>query len=128
MSGAATILICDDEPNLRELIRVSLEPDYRFAEAADGTEAIAEIERVHPDLVLLDVMMPGTGGLAVLERVRGDPDLADTPVVVVSAFATDADRLAAFDAGATEFVKKPFDPEGLRTLVESVLSGREPAP
>jgi CheY-like chemotaxis protein len=129
MSSAATILICDDEPNLRELMRVSLEPDspepdYRFAEAADGDEAIELIERLGPDLVLLDVMMPGTSGLAVLERLRGDPDLADLPVVVVSAFATDADRLAAFDAGATEFVKKPFDPAELRSIVEELLASR----
>ena len=63
MADRPTILICDDEPNLRELMRMSLEPSYEFAEAADGAEAIDLAERVRPDLVLLDVMMPGTSGL-----------------------------------------------------------------
>lgn len=118
---AASILICDDEPALRELMRLSLAPDYEFAEAADGDEAIALAGRVRPDLVLLDVMMPGTGGLAVLEHMRRDPELRTTPVIVVSAFAAPADRRAALDAGATRFVKKPFDPDALRSLVEELL-------
>jgi CheY-like chemotaxis protein len=122
MAAPPTILICDDEPDLRELMRISLEPNYRFAEASDGDEAIEQVDRLHPDLVLLDVMMPGTGGLAVIEHVRNDPELAETPVVVVSAFASDSDRLAAFDAGATEFVKKPFEPAKLASLVESLVS------
>jgi CheY-like chemotaxis protein len=124
MTPAATILICDDEPNLRELMRVSLGPDYSFVEAADGIEALEHIERLHPDLVLLDVMMPGTSGLTVIEQLRNDSEIADTPVIVVSAFATENDRLAAFDAGATEFVKKPFDPATLRSLVEDILASR----
>jgi CheY-like chemotaxis protein len=121
MAGPASILICDDEPQLRELIRLSLAPEYSFVEAADGHEAIELAGRVRPDLVLLDVMMPGTGGLAVIEHLRRDPELSSTPVVVVSAFAAPADRRAALDAGATRFVKKPFDPEALRSLVEELL-------
>jgi CheY-like chemotaxis protein len=121
MAGAASILICDDEPTLRELMRLSLAPDYSFTEAADGDEAIELAGRVRPDLVLLDVMMPGTGGLAVIEHLRNDPELRETPVVVVSAFAAPADRRAALDAGATRFVKKPFDPDALRSVVEELL-------
>jgi CheY-like chemotaxis protein len=121
MGDQASILICDDEPELRELIRLSLAPDYTFTEAADGDEAIALAGRVRPDLVLLDVMMPGTGGIAVLEHLRRDPELRSTPVVVVSAFAAPDDRRAALDAGATRIVKKPFDPEALRSLVEELL-------
>ena len=122
MAEPPTILICDDEPNLRELIRISLEPDYEFAEAGDGAEAIELAQRVRPDLVLLDVMMPGMSGLTVLKRLRGHPELAETPVVIVSAYAAEHDRVAAFEAGATEFVKKPFDPEALASLVESLLA------
>src|SRR5215471_20930369 len=89
-----TILICDDEPNLRELMRISLEtgPRYRFVEAGDGAEAIELIESARPDLLLLDVMMPGISGIAVLEHLRAHPELSDTPVVVVSAFASPGDR------------------------------------
>jgi CheY-like chemotaxis protein len=121
MAAGAMILICDDEPSVRDLIKLSLAPRHRIAEAADGAEAIELAERLHPDLVLLDVMMPGTTGLDVLEHLRGDPELARAPVVVVSAHTTDSDRSAAFDAGATEFVKKPFDPEELSALVEELL-------
>lgn len=126
MEREATILICDDEPSLRELMRLSLEggPGYRFLEAEDGSEAIALIDRAHPDLILLDVMMPGVGGIAVLEHVRAHAELADTPVIVVSAFASPADRERATKAGATRFVKKPFDPEALRSLVEELLPSR----
>jgi CheY-like chemotaxis protein len=122
MADRPTILICDDEPDLRELMRMSLEPSYEFAEAADGAAAIDLAERVRPDLVLLDVMMQGTSGLAVIEHLRSRPDLAATPIIVVSAFAAASDRSAAYAAGATEFLKKPFEPEALSSLVESLLA------
>ena len=124
MPDAPTVLICDDEPALRQLMRLSLEPDYDFAEAASGVEALELIERLEPDLVLLDVMMPGMSGLAVVERARERASFADTPVLVVSAFAGDGDRRAAFEAGATAFLKKPFDPEDLRSLVARLLGAR----
>jgi DNA-binding response OmpR family regulator len=116
------ILICDDEASLRELMRVSLDGNYVFDEAADAAEAIEVAERVRPDLVLLDVMMPGGSGLSVLERLRSDPGSSDVPVVVVSAFATEEDRLAAEEAGADDFLKKPFDPDELAALVERLLA------
>ena len=117
-----TILICDDEPSLRELMRISLAPDYSFAEAEDTAEAMAQIERLLPDLVLLDMMMPGGSGLDVLERVRSDPRISRTPIVIVSAFASDGDRVKARDAGASGFLGKPFDPEELASLVEGLLA------
>jgi len=124
MAGRATILICDDEPSLRELMRVSLEPDYTFAEASDGSEAIELADELHPDLVLLDVMMPGPSGLSVIEHLRERPEHAGTPVIVVSAFSADSDRVAALDAGANGFLAKPFDPDALRSLVEELLASR----
>jgi putative two-component system response regulator len=126
MGPDMTILICDDEPSLRELMRLSIEPGpgCRFIEAGDGAEALELAGRERPDLILLDVMMPGMSGIAVLEHLRSDPDLAGTPVVVVSAFASPSDRHRAIDAGATRFVKKPFDPEALRSLVEELLPSR----
>ena len=119
-----TILICDDEPNLRELMRISLNSAYGFVEAANAAEAIELVESARPDLVLLDVMMPGGSGLTVLEHVRSDPELRGTAVVVVSAFATQSDHLAAFDAGADAFLQKPFDPEELEMLVDQLLASR----
>jgi CheY-like chemotaxis protein len=119
-----TILICDDEPDLRELMRVSLGAKYSFVEAGDGVEAIELVESAEPDLVLLDMMMPRGGGMSVLGRLRGDPSLSGTTVVVVSAFSADSDRLAALEAGADGFLGKPFDPEELRSLVEELLAAR----
>jgi two-component system response regulator MtrA len=119
---ARRILICDDEPPLRELMRVSLGRDYEFAEAADAAEALEAADRLPPDLVLLDVMMPGGSGLAVIERLRAKPGLSDVPVVVVSAFVTASDRRAATDAGANGFVAKPFDPDELVSVVEELLA------
>jgi CheY-like chemotaxis protein len=119
---APVILICDDEPSLRELMRVSLRSDYAFAEAAGAAEAIELLDTVRPNLVLLDVMMPGGSGLSVLEHLRRSPELRDTPVVVISAFTAERDHLAAHDAGATSFLKKPFDPEELESIVEELLA------
>jgi DNA-binding response OmpR family regulator len=121
----ATILICEDEPQLRELMRVSLAGHYNFEEAADAAEAISSFERVRPDLVLLDVMMPGQSGFAVIERMRGDPELRDVPILVISAFTTESDRLAAEEAGADSFLPKPFDPEELEAIVQELLASRD---
>jgi CheY-like chemotaxis protein len=116
------ILICDDEPHLRELMRVSLDRRYEFAEASDSAEALEVAGRVRPDLVLLDVMMPGGSGLALIERLRSSPDLAGVRVVVVSAFVSEHDRRAAREAGADGFVGKPFDPDELASVVEELLA------
>jgi two-component system chemotaxis response regulator CheY len=121
---APTILICDDEPHLRELMRVSLDAGYSFAEAADAAEAIELADRLHPDLVLLDVMMPGQNGLTVIEELRSRPDLRETRILVVSAFAAESDRAAAREAGADGFLPKPFDPEELEKLVRELLGSR----
>jgi CheY-like chemotaxis protein len=115
------VLICDDEPSLRELMRISLPPGCDTAEAATTAEALDAAVRLRPDLVLLDVMMPGASGLAVIERLRGDPDLRDTPVVVVSAFSSEADRAAALETGATAFLGKPFEPDELELLARELL-------
>ena len=124
MAGAISILICDDEPNLRELMRVSLDAGYEFHEAADGAEAIELVDRLRPDIVLLDVMMPGLSGLDVLEHIRGQPERATTPVIMISAFSSAADRAAAAGRGATAFLGKPFDPDELSALVEQLLASR----
>src|SRR5688572_5113891 len=88
MAGSlATVLICDDEPSLRELIRVSLDGPYQFAEADDGEESLEMARRLRPDLVILDMMMPRRNGLEVLTELRRDADLAQTAVIVRSARA-----------------------------------------
>ena len=115
------VLICDDEPPLRELIRVSLGDTYRFVEAGTVADSIDAVQAERPDLVLLDLMLPGGSGLDVLRVIRGEATLADTPVLVVSAWSDDANRSAADSAGADEFLGKPFTPDQLAARVEGLL-------
>ena len=116
------ILICDDEDVLRQLVRASLvRGDYELLEARDGDEAVELAEAELPQLIVLDMMMPGRTGLEVLERLRADADLAATPVIMLSARTQENDRAAAGDAGATLFLQKPFSPAELATLVERTL-------
>lgn len=117
----ATILICDDEPTLRELMRVALEGRHRFAEAEDAAEALDLARELHPDVLLLDVMLPGGSGLDLLEEIRADPELADMGIVVVSAWASAQDRVRAEEAGADDFLPKPFAPEQLVAAVDRLL-------
>jgi two-component system phosphate regulon response regulator PhoB len=121
VNGSARILICDDEPLLRELMRAALLGDYEFAEAGSVEEALAAIDAFRPDVALVDVMMPGGSGLEVVRRLRRDPELAGSRSVVVSAFAAEEDRLEAEHAGADAFIAKPFDPDELSALVAGLL-------
>jgi CheY-like chemotaxis protein len=117
--SAATILVCDDDPSLRELVRAVLGPRYEFVEAADGTEALTLARELKPDLVVLDVMLPGLSGIEVLEALRQDDELKSMPVVVITAWSHA--EIEAQVAGADRFVSKPFDPDDLSTAVEELL-------
>lgn len=118
---APTILVCDDDDGLRELMKVTLTPDYRVVEAVDGEQALSALASERPDAVLLDVMLPGYSGLQVLEAMRSDESLREVPVIVVSAWQTPADRTAAQEAGATAFLGKPFELEELTGCVAKLL-------
>ena len=119
MDDPKTILICDDEPALRELIRATLDDGYRFAEASDGMTALELVREVEPDVVILDLMLPRLGGLEVLARLRADEHLRHIPVLVITAWnETREDVLAA---GAADFASKPFDPDVLKTSIEKLL-------
>ena len=116
----ATVLICEDEPALRELIRVSLNGAYELAEADDGVECLEVARRLPPDLIVLDMMMPRLNGFEVLEELRRDEELADTPVIVLT--AQPAARDDALRRGATRVMVKPFTPDDISAAVEEVLS------
>ncbi|HEX4930263.1 MAG TPA: response regulator [Gaiellaceae bacterium] len=115
-----TILVGDDDPSLRELIRAVLGPGYRFVEAADGLEVLAIAQDERPDLIVLDVMLPKLSGIEVLDALRADTELSTTPVVVITAWShAEGD---AWTAGADRFVSKPFDPDDLSAAVEELLA------
>jgi CheY-like chemotaxis protein len=121
-TATKTILICEDEEALRELVRVSLGDGYRYAEASDGVESLELALELRPDLVVLDLMLPRKSGIEVLADLRRDRRLRDTPVVVITAW-THAQQ-AALAAGADRFVAKPFDPDELKSVVRDLLRGR----
>ena len=117
------ILVCDNEDVLRDLVRASLGNNgHNLVEARDGDEALALARDTKPDLVLLDMMMPGRSGLDVLAELRADPELAETRVVMLTARTQAADREAAAEAGADRFLTKPFSPLQLKALVEDMLA------
>ncbi len=118
----ATVLVCEDEPALRELIRVSLNDAYELSEADDGVECLEVARRLPPDLIVLDMMMPRLNGLEVLEELRSDEELADTPVIVLT--AQPAAREDALRRGATRVMVKPFTPDDISAAVAEVLSER----
>jgi CheY-like chemotaxis protein len=114
-----TILICEDETSLRELVRAVLGPQYRYLEAVDGVEALELARTEAPDLVVLDLMLPRVSGFEVLKALRQDPVTGRVPVIVLSAWAHA--ELEAEAQGADRFVSKPFEPGELAAVVRELL-------
>ncbi len=116
---AKTILICEDDENLRQLIRVVIGAGYRIVEAEDGYEALALAREHRPDLIILDLMLPRLSGIDVLRAVREDLSADGTHILVMRAWPK-ADE-AAVNAGADAFLPKPFDADELSAVVAEVL-------
>ena len=118
-----TVLICDNEEVLRALVRAALDGHgYELVEARDGDESVELARRVRPDLIVLDMMMPGRTGLEVLQELRSDGALAAVPVVMLTARTQAADREAAAAGGADRFLPKPFSPLELASIVDELLA------
>jgi two-component system OmpR family response regulator len=118
--GEARLLVVDDELNIRELLSASL----RFAGfdvdvAADGREALAKVEKDRPDLLVLDVMMPGLDGLSVLRRLRDNA--VEVPVLLLTARDATEDKVAGLNVGADDYITKPFSLEEVIARVRAVL-------
>lgn len=121
---AQTVLVADDEDDVIELVRYRLENDgYRVLTASDGEAALQLVRDEHPDVCVLDVMMPKLGGLEVLAQLRADPATAETRVIMLTARGQDADVDRGFELGAHDYVTKPFSPKELRRRVHAQLSG-----
>jgi DNA-binding response OmpR family regulator len=126
----ANVLVVDDEADILELIRVNLELDgHRVVTALGGEEALERVRDVHPDLILLDVMMPGVDGWTVLGRIKSetDVDISSIPVLMVTARTAQEDRIKGGIEGAIRYLTKPFSPTDLRDEVREALVG-EPEP
>jgi DNA-binding response OmpR family regulator len=115
----ATLLVVDDDAKIRELLRLYVEREgHRVAFAGDGAEALRTAGRVKPDLVLLDVMLPGLDGFEVCRRLR---DESDVPIVLLTARSGDSDKVVGLDLGADDYVVKPFSPRELMARVRAHL-------
>jgi DNA-binding response OmpR family regulator len=121
----ARILAVDDEDNILDLIKRGL-VGHEVITAPDGLTALKEARRSAPDLILLDVTMPGMTGFEVCRRIRTAPDLMSIPVIFLTARGTLDDRLEGFDAGADDYVPKPFDLRELSVRVQAVLRRAQP--
>ncbi len=119
------VLIVEDQPDIRKLIRMTLEfENYEIHEAADGSFGLRMAHAIHPDLILLDVMMPGElDGLQVCQAVKADAALRHVKVVLLTARGQARDREAGQQAGADEYLVKPFSPLQLIDTVERLMSG-----
>jgi CheY-like chemotaxis protein len=117
------VLVADDRPTGRELVRTVLEDaGYEIFEASDGVEALASAARILPDLIILDVHMPGLDGFGAVKQLRLDPRFAKTPVVALTASAMQGDRQRALAAGFTGYITKPVSLKALRAEVERLLA------
>jgi DNA-binding response OmpR family regulator len=113
------LLVVDDDPTVREVVVSYLRAEgYAVSEAADGVSALATIDSQRPDLVVLDVMLPGLDGLEVCRRVRA---VDDVPIIMLTALGTESDRVVGLELGADDYLTKPFSPRELVLRVASVL-------
>jgi len=119
------ILVVDDEPDLVELIRFNLaSAGFRVEVATSGSAALASLRRSPPDLMVLDLMLPDIDGTELCRRVRADRDLAQLPIIMLTAKAEEVDRIVGLELGADDYVTKPFNTRELALRVKAVLRRR----
>jgi len=125
LSLVALVLVVEDEPEIAEILEGYLRRDgYRTERAGDGRRALELFRAAKPDLVLLDIMMPGLDGLEVLRRMRAE---GNTPVIMVTARTEDLDKLLGLELGADDYITKPFSPREVVARVKAVLRRALPA-
>src|SRR4051794_26967646 len=124
---AGTVLVVDDEPEIRELCRVNLEFEgFEVLEAANGIEALEVVRSRHPDLVFLDLMMPGMDGWDVLHTLKEDESTAHIPVVLLTAKTGEDDQMRGWQEGILDYVAKPFNPLSLVEWAKRAMEPRDP--
>jgi DNA-binding response OmpR family regulator len=122
----ATVLVVDDDPHSREIIRTYLETrGYRVVTAPHGEDALGQLEAVRPEIVLLDVMMPGMDGWEVARHIRNHPDCVRTRIIMVTARSDFLDKYEGLRSGADDYLVKPVELEDLLGHIERNLAARE---
>ncbi len=121
----ATVLVVDDDRDIRELVVFKLaQAGHEVTVAEDGPGALKAVIDSRPDLIVLDVMMPGMSGFDVCRELRARPDTTDIPVILLTAKAQESDVQTGFSSGADDYVIKPFSPKELASRVQAVLARR----
>jgi two-component system phosphate regulon response regulator PhoB len=124
---SSDILVVEDEPAIQELIAVNLEhAGHRVQRAHSAAEADALIREVRPDLILLDWMLPDVAGTVLARRLRADARSKDIPIIMLTARAQEQDKVEGLDAGADDYITKPFSPKELMARIKAVLRRRSP--
>ena len=116
------VLVADDEPDIRDLVAIRLaRASYRVATARDGTEAVERAVELRPDLIVLDVNMPGQDGFETSRRLREDPRTSHVPVVFLTARTREQDVVTGYARGGDGYVTKPFEPHELLARVDALV-------
>ncbi len=123
----ATVLVVEDEPHIQELVAVNLEHiGHKVLRAASAEEAEAAIRKALPDVLVLDWMLPGESGVAFARRLRADERTRDLPILMLTARAMEHDKISGLEAGADDYLTKPFSPKELAARIKAVLRRRAP--
>ncbi len=124
-----TILVVEDEEDIRELLKYNLEKEgYQVIGAATGEEALKTMRGRLPDLMLLDLMLPGLDGLEVCRRIRSEPQTRDLPIIMLTAKGEEADIVTGLELGADDYITKPFSPRVLLARLHAALRRRSLQP
>ena len=124
---SATVLVVEDEPQIQELVAVNLEHSgHKVLRAASAEEAEASIRNALPDVLVLDWMLPGESGMAFARRLRADERTRELPILMLTARAMEQDKLSGLEAGADDYLTKPFSPKELAARIKAVLRRRAP--
>jgi len=125
----ATILIVEDDPDIANLIaRYLQQAGHAVDQLRSGSDVIRRVKATPPDVLVLDIMLPGVDGLRICEALRTDPKTARVPIIMVTARSEESDRIAGLELGADDYVTKPFSPKELSARVTALLRRVEPPP
>lgn len=123
----AKVLVADDEPNIVLSLEFLMEQaGFEVVTAEDGEQALARVNDAHPDLLLLDISLPGISGFDVLEQLRGNAATAQLPIIMLTAHGRDVEREKGMALGADDYITKPFSTQSLVEKVKALLSEEQP--
>ncbi|HWO43757.1 MAG TPA: response regulator transcription factor [Candidatus Eisenbacteria bacterium] len=126
---AQKILVIEDEPDIRKLVQYNLAQErFKVIEAEDGEQALRILQRDKPNLIILDLMLPGLSGVELCKMLRERPETAQLPILMLTAKAGEADRVVGLEIGADDYLTKPFSPRELVARIRAILRRYEPPP